>query len=131
MTPQQTNFIYKKIELGSLINKSTIKEELDADLELDRIDNNNGDKNPYKELIVNNTDRVEMSQSQMEQWSILSNVINYVQQSKNPRNFHFMTIKPLKFNKKFKDKDKNGFLLMVNLVKSSHRSREEYLDRYE
>ena len=74
------------------------------------MDNNNGDKNPYKELIVNNADRVEMLQSQMEQWSILSNVINYVQHSKNPRNFHFMTIKPAKFNRIVKDKDKNKFL---------------------
>ena len=80
--PQQTNFIYKKVELGSLIDKSTIKEELDADVELDRMDDNSGDENLYKELIVNNADRVEMSQSQMEQWSILSNVINYMQYSK-------------------------------------------------
>ena len=34
MAQQQTNFIYKKVELGSLINKSTIKEELDMDVEL-------------------------------------------------------------------------------------------------
>ena len=36
-----------------------VKEELDADVELDRMDNNNGDKNPYRDLIVNNADRVE------------------------------------------------------------------------
>ena len=52
MTPQQTYFIYKKVELGSLINKSTTKEELDADIELDRMDDNSGDENPYKELII-------------------------------------------------------------------------------
>ena len=40
LTPQQTDFIYKKVELGSLINKNTIKEELDADIELDRMDDN-------------------------------------------------------------------------------------------
>ena len=51
LTPQQTDFIYKKVELGSLINRNTIKEELDADVELDRRDNNSGDENPYKELI--------------------------------------------------------------------------------
>ena len=34
----------------------------------------------------------------MEQWSILSNVINYVQYGKNPKNFHAMSIKSL--NKK-------------------------------
>ena len=74
----------QKVELGSLINKSTIKEELDVDVDLDRMDDNSGDENPYKKLIVNNADRVEMLQLQMEQWSILSNVINYVQYSKNP-----------------------------------------------
>ena len=65
--PQQTNFIYKKVELGSLINKNTIKEEFDADVELDRMDDNNGDENPYKELIVSNAKRIEASQSQMEE----------------------------------------------------------------
>ena len=44
-----------------------MKEELDADVVLDRMDNNNGDKNPYRHLMVNNADRVEMSHSQMEQ----------------------------------------------------------------
>ena len=60
MTPRQTNFIYKKVELGSLINKTTVKEELDADSELGRMDDNNGDENPYRDLMVNNVDRVEM-----------------------------------------------------------------------
>ena len=48
-------------------NKNTVKEELDADAELDRMDNNNGDENPYRDLVVNNSDRVEMSHSPMEQ----------------------------------------------------------------
>ena len=108
-----------------------MKEELDADVELDRMDNNNGDENPYRDLIVNNADRVEMSHSQMEQWSILSNIINYVQLSKNPKNFHFVTIKPAKLNKMVKNKDKNESLSKVTLIESSDRSREEYLDRYE
>ena len=33
LTPRQTNFIFKKVELGSLINKNTMKEELDMDTE--------------------------------------------------------------------------------------------------
>ena len=32
------------------MNKNAIKEELDADVELDRMDYNNGDENLYKEL---------------------------------------------------------------------------------
>ena len=79
MTPQQTNVVCKKVELGSLINKNTIKEELDVDTELDRMDGNSGDKNPYKELIVNNAGKKESPLTQREQWSILSNVkVQYV-----------------------------------------------------
>ena len=131
MRPIQTNFIYKKVELGSLINKNTVKEELDADTELDRMDDSNGEENPYRDLAVNNADRVEMSHSPMEQWSILSNVINYLQHSRSPLNFHFMTIKPVKPNKIVKIKDKSKTLPKVNQIESSGRSREEYLDRYE
>ena len=132
LTPQQTNFIYKKVELGSLINKNTIKEELDADIELDRMDDNSGDKNPYKELIINNTCKIENALAQMEQWSVLSNIIN-IQYSKNPKKFHSMTIKPVKFNRAVKDtkgRNINESLLEVNLVDILDRSKEEYLDRY-
>ena len=66
-----------------------MKEELDADVELDRIDDNNGDENPYRDLVVGNADRIEMSHSPMEQWSILSNVINYVQHSRISLIFSF------------------------------------------
>ena len=55
---------------------------------MDRIDDDGGDENPYRELIVNNAGKVESMLSQMEQWSILSNVINFVQCSKNTKNFH-------------------------------------------
>ena len=46
----------------------------------------NGDENLYRELIVNNASKIESTVSLMEQCSILSNVINYVQYSKNPKN---------------------------------------------
>ena len=95
---KQTEYIYKKVELGSLINKNTMKEGIDPDIELNSMGDNSGDENPYRELIVNNAGKIETMLSQMEQWSILSNVINYVQYSKNPKNFHAMSIKPI--NKK-------------------------------
>ena len=76
-----------------------MKEEIDPDVELDRMDDNSGDENPYRELIVNNAGKVESMLLPNEQWSILSNVINYVQYSKNPKNFHTMSIKPINKNK--------------------------------
>ena len=72
--PKQSEYIYKKVELGSLINKDIIKEEIDPDIELDRLDDNSRDKNPYRELIVNNAGKIETMLSKMVKWSILNNV---------------------------------------------------------
>ena len=102
-----------------------IKEELDADVELERMDDNSGDENPYKELIVNNVSRVDNALTQIEEWSILSNVINYLQYSKNPKNFHSMTIKPAKLSKttkSTKSRNVNESLLDLNLIEGSGRS---------
>ena len=91
LTTIHADYVYRKVELGSLINKNTMKEEMDQDTELDKMDDTSSDENPYRELIVNNAAKIEQTLFQMEQWSIVSNVINYVQYSKNPKNFHPMS----------------------------------------
>ena len=52
------------------------------------MDNTSGAINPYHEIIVNNAERDNTILSQMEQWSILSNMPYYVQYNKHPKNFH-------------------------------------------
>ena len=134
LTPQQTDFIYRKVELGSLINKETIREDLHLEAELDKINDNSGDGNPYRELIVNNAYKIENMLSQKEQWSILSNVINYVQYNKSPKNSHSMIIKPVNTNKIIKEirrENKTESSLRESLTDSIDRSKEEYLDKYE
>ena len=99
------------------------------DIKLDKMDDYNGDKNSYRELIFNNASKIESTLSPMEQWSSLSNVINYVQYSKNPKNFHAMKIKPInnrKISKGTKKRNIDKSLLRVNLVCTSDRSMEEY-----
>ena len=106
MTVKQANYIYRKVELGNLIIKSVMRQEIDQDLELDKMDDTNGDENPYRELIVNNAGKIDTTLSQMEQWSIPSNVISYVQYDKNPLNFHSMSVRPInKMKNKIKSKD--------------------------
>ena len=91
---KQADYIYRKVELGSLINKNTMKQEIDQHVELDKMDDNSSDENLYRELIVNNAGKVENTLSQMEQWSIHSNVINYVQYGKNPKTFMICPLNP-------------------------------------
>ena len=81
-----------------------IRQEIDQDIELDKMDDTSGDENLYRVLIVNNTGKIETTLSQMQQWSILSNVINYVQYDKQPKNFHTMSVRPVN---KMKNKPKS------------------------
>ena len=45
LTMKQADYIYRKVELGSLINKNTMKEEIDQDVELDMMDDTSSDEN--------------------------------------------------------------------------------------
>ena len=58
-----------------------IEQEIEQEKQLNKIDDSSGETNPYKEFIVNNTEKIEPLMTQMDQWSILSNVLNYVQHS--------------------------------------------------
>ena len=84
--------MYKKVESGSIINTDTLWQEIEQEWELNRIDNTSRDVNPYRELIFNNAERIEQVLAQIEQWSILSNVINYVQYDKHPKNYYSLNI---------------------------------------
>ena len=41
--------IYKKVESGDVINISTLKQEIDQDQKLNKLDDRSGDINPYRE----------------------------------------------------------------------------------
>ena len=69
-----------------VINTDTIEQEIKQEEQLNRIDDTNGGTNPYCELIVNNAEKIEPVMTQMEQWSILSNVLNNIQHGR----FHTM-----------------------------------------
>ena len=50
--------------------------------------------NPHHDIIVNKTgDNTILLQ--MEQWSILSNMINYIQYNRHPRKFYNLDIKTI------------------------------------
>ena len=85
LTREQTRYIYKKTESGEVINTETIQQELEQERQLGQINDTNRETNPYEELIVNNAEKSEPLMTQMEQWSILSNVLNYIQYDKQPK----------------------------------------------
>ena len=93
------------------------------------MDDRNGEINPYSELIVNNAEKTEPPMTQMEQWSILSNVLNHVQHSKFNSMNHTLNVRPVNryklkagMGKEFRELDFGT--IPQNL-------QEEYLDVYE
>ena len=67
-------------------------QEIEQERELNRIDDTSRETNPYKELIVNNAEKIKPLFTQMEQWSILSNTLNYIQYDRYPKNYHSLGI---------------------------------------
>ena len=66
----------------------------------------------------------------MDQWSILSNMLNYIQYDRHPKNYHNLGISKVnkcKSNLDIKERDmiELDFVLTLNILK------EEYLDVYE
>ena len=98
------------------------------------MDDDNGEVNPYREVIVNNAEKIEMQKSQMEQWSILSNSLNYVQHSKFNSMDHSLNIHPVN---RYKVKPNDSLFSSgkvfreVDFSTNLPKLQTEYLDMYE
>ena len=64
------------------MNTNMREQEIEQERQLGKMDDANGEINPYKELIVNNAEKLEPLMTQVEQWSILSNILHYVKHSR-------------------------------------------------
>ena len=64
----------------------TLHQEIEQERQLNGIDNTSRETNPYKELIVNKTEKIEPLLTQMEQWSIHNSTLNYIQYGRHPNN---------------------------------------------
>ena len=113
-----------------MINTDTIEQETEHEKQLSNIDDTNGEINPYQEFTVNNMEKIDPLMTQMEQWSIMSNIINYVQHSR----FHSMKdaldIKAVhKYKHKPSTDDREFKELDLGII--PQKLQEEYMDIYE
>ena len=74
-----------------MIDTETLQQELEPERQLNKIDDTNRDINPYKDMIVNNAEKIKPLLVQMEQSSILSNMLNYIQYDRTPKEFSQLT----------------------------------------
>ena len=134
LTRDQTRHVYKKVETGESINADMIQQEIDQEKQLNKLDNDSDEENPYRELIVNNAEKIEVQKTQMEQWSILSNMLNYVQHSQLNSMNHSLDIKPVNKYKTQSNDSHSSFdeeFRDVGFGKAPQSLQDEYLDVYE
>ena len=105
-----------------------IQQEIELEKQLGRVDDTSGDTNPYKELIVNNTEKIEPLMTQMEQWSILSNILNYVQHSSFNSMNHTLDVKALNKYKSKPNIDRE--FKELDFGTTPQKLQEEYMDIY-
>ena len=108
-----------------------VQQEIDQEKQLSKLDDDNGEENPYRELIINNAERIEMQKTQMEQWSIVSNLLNYVQHSRFNSMNHSLDVKPVnKYKMKSNDSLSDREFQEVDFGTASQSLQDEYLDMY-
>ena len=87
-----------------MINTDTIQQEIKQEEQLNRMDDTNGETNPSincQALIVKYAEKIESLMIQMEQWSNLSNVLNYIQHDRHHTVNHTLNVEEVnKYRKK-------------------------------
>ena len=97
--------------MGEMINVNTIQQEMEQEEQLNKLDNKSGETNPYRELIVNHAEKLEPLMTQMEQWSILSKVLNYIQHDRHHTMNHTLNIRAIhKYRNNPETKEEKEFL---------------------
>ena len=129
MTREQAKFVYKKTQSGDMINTETLQQELEHKRQLNKIDAMSGDTNPYKEMIGSNAE-IEPFLAQMEQWSILSNTLNYIQYDKCPNNFYNLGISAVNVYKNGSDAKKEKDMVEIDFAPTLDVLKEVYLNVY-
>ena len=92
-------------------------------------DDTSRETNPYKKLIVNNAEKIEPLMTQMEQWSILSNILNYVQHSRFNSMNHTLDVKAMNEYKSKHNIDRE--FKELDFSTTAQKLQEEYMDIYE
>ena len=86
--------------------------------------------NLYQDLVVYNEEKIGALMTQMEQWSILSNVLNYVQHSRLHSMNHTLDIKAVD-KYKYRHNTDNREFKELDFDRTPQKLQEEYMDIYE
>ena len=81
-------------------------------------------------MIVSNEEKLEPLLAQMEQWSILSNTLNYIQYDRHPKNYHSLGISTVNKCRNNLDMKEERDIIELDFGPTPNILKEEYLDVY-
>ena len=125
MSEKQANYIDKKVEEGKVINIDTMKNEIEQDLDRE-------DDNPYKRVILNKVYKDDDKTPQMENWSIFSDSVRYVQHDeRTSHKLNFNTLDYWLHRELYcKLKGEESKTLDIDFGVNSETLKNNYLDKY-
>ena len=128
LTERQTDYVYKAIEEGSMINTKTVTCE-SMTCETAQFQ----DDNPYKKVVLNKVFKEPDKSPEMKNWSIFSDNVRYVQHDQmTPQNLNIDTLDYRDHKElylKLKEEERETLDIDFGLYPDVTKSR--YLDVYE
>ena len=123
LTEKQTDYVYKTVEQGNIINTKTMMYETMQ----------NQDDNPYKKVVLNTVFREEDKSLEMRNWSIFSDNVRYIEHE--PITPHKLDIDILDYRQHkdlyFKLKGEERETLDIDFQICPNILKSKYLDVYE
>ena len=80
---------------------------------------------------MNNAKKIEPLMTLMEQWSILSNVLNYIQHDRHHTMSHTLDIRAMNKCRNNPERKEEEEFIELDFGSMPHKLCEEYLDMYE
>ena len=124
----------KNVEQGSSINTETMQQEIEQE-KLAETETDKDHDNPYKKVTLNKVYQDEDKMIQMENWSILSDNVRYVQHDERSKTPHKLGINTLDSHQHkelyYKLKGEKSHTLDVDFGTNPETMRSNYLDMYE
>ena len=96
LTEDQTKYIYKKVEQGIDLHTETMKQEIEQK-KVTEIKPNGKNENLYQKVVLNNVYKEENKTAHMENWSILSYNVWYVQHDESSKTTCNLDMKTLDY----------------------------------
>ena len=134
LTEDQTRYIYKKVEQGSNLNTETMKQEIEQEKMTEMKPSEENEANPYQKVVLNNVHKDKIKTEQMENWSILSDNVKYIQHDEGSKTTHNLDVKTLAYRQHKKlyhsVKGEESQMLDIHFESNPGIMRSNYLDMY-